>query len=338
MRRGVLLANLGSPDTCDTAAVRRYLNEFLMDRHVLDLPWPLRRLVVSAFILPTRPKRSATAYQAIWRDVPPGSPLTHHTLALAAQLRQFTSATVAVGMRFGSPGLAQALKELSAAEEIFLVPLYPQHAASTRVTTVARVRALTATPVRVMPPFFNDAGFLNASAARIRATMTAGDHVLFSYHGLPERHVKRADPTQAHCLTRGDCCDAPSAASATCYRHQCLATSRALAQRLGVEEHSTSFQSRLGRLPWLAPYTDEVLAELPARGVRRLTVACPAFVADNLETLEEIGIRGRETFLAAGGEAFRLAPCLNDDAAWARTIAAWCDAPPPEAPFDRLAA
>ena len=334
MQRGLLLANLGSPDACDVPAVRRYLNEFLMDRHVLDLPWPLRRLVVSAFILPTRPKRSAAAYQAIWRDVAPGSPLIHHTLALAARLRRFTEAPVAVGMRFGSPGLAQALEELSAANEIFLVPLFPQHAASTRVTTVAQVRRSTAKAVRVMPPFHGDAGFLDASAERLRATMAPGDHVLFSYHGLPERHVRRADPTGSHCLAQSGCCDAPSAASGTCYRYQCLATSRALAERLGLHHHSTSFQSRLGRLPWLAPYTDQTLAELPARGVRRPTVACPAFVADNLETLEEIGIRGRATFLNAGGEAFRLAPCLNDDAAWARTIAGWCESPPPEAPFD----
>ena len=338
MSRGILLANLGSPDTCDAAAVRRYLNEFLMDPHVLDLPWPLRRLVVSAFILPTRPKRSAAAYRAIWRDAPPGSPLLHHTMALAAQVRRRTDAPVAVGMRYGAPTLADAIAELAATDEIFLVPLYPQHAASTRVTTVARVRSLAPQPVRVMPPFFDDAGFLDASAARIRATMAPGDHVLFSYHGLPERHVQRADPTGAHCLAHEDCCAQPSPASATCYRHQCLATTSALAERLGLTSHSTSFQSRLGRLPWLTPYTDRVLAQLPGQGVRRLTVTCPAFVADNLETLEEVHIRGRATFLDAGGEAFRLAPCLNDDAAWARTIAAWHESPPPEAAADRAVA
>lgn len=338
MRRGVLLANLGSPDGADARSVRRFLDEFLMDPRVLDLPWPLRRLVVSAFILPTRPRRSAAAYRAIWRDVAPGSPLLHHTLALAARVREHTAAPVAVGMRYGRPGLAAALAELDAAEEIFLVPLFPQHAAATRATTVARVRALTAKPVRVMPPFFDTDGFLDASAASIRATMAPGDHLLFSYHGLPERHIQRADPTGAHCLAREDCCATASSAGATCYRRQCLATTRGISERLGISQHSTSFQSRLGRMAWLKPYTDQVLAQLPAKGVRRLTVACPAFVADNLETLEEIGIRGRETFLAAGGEAFRLAPCLNDDTAWARAIAAWCEEPPAQAPFDAAGA
>ena len=328
--RGVLLANLGSPAGCDTRSVRRYLNEFLMDPHVLDVPWPLRRLIVSAFILPTRPRRSAAAYRSIWRDEAPGSPLVHHTEALAARLRALTPHMVTAGMRYGRPSLADAVHALRSVDEIFLVPLYPQHADSTRTTTITRVRSLADMPVRVMPPFFRDAAFIDGMAARIRAAREPDDHVLFSYHGLPERHLTKADPTGSHCLRADDCCEVASSAHDTCYRHQCQETTSALVAKLGLEHHSMSFQSRLGRLPWLRPYTDEVLAALPGRGVRRVTVACPSFTADNLETLEEIGMRGRETFLTAGGTAFRLVPCLNDDPDWARAIAQWCDAPPAE--------
>ena len=325
--RGVLIANLGSPDGCDAASVRRYLNEFLMDPYVMDVPWPIRRMIVSGFILPTRPRRSAEAYRAIWRDHAPGSPLIHHTMALAERIRGLTGLKVAVGMRYGTPSLEDAIASLGAVEEILLAPMYPQHAASTRTTTIERVKAMATVPVRVMPPFYARAAFLDAVARLVRETMAPDDHVVFSYHGLPERHITKADPTGSHCLARADCCETPSPAHATCYRHQCFETTRSLARRLGVRCHSTSFQSRLGRLPWLRPYTDELLAELPARGVRSITVACPAFTADNLETLEEIGIRGRATFLGAGGTSFRLAPCVNDDPEWARGLAAWCTGP-----------
>ena len=325
---GVLIANLGSPAGCDTASVRRYLNEFLMDPHVLDVPWPIRRMIVSGFILPTRPRRSAEAYRAIWRDDAPGSPLIHHTMTLAERVRDLTGLKVAVGMRYGEPSLAHGIASLGTVDEILLVPMYPQHATSTRTTTIERVKSLATVPVRVMPPFYARAAFLDAVARLVRETMAPDDHLVFSYHGLPERHITRADPTGSHCLARADCCETTSPAHATCYRHQCLETTRALAQRLGTAHHFTSFQSRLGRLPWLRPYTDELLAELPGKGIRSITVACPAFTADNLETLEEIGIRGRATFMAAGGDAFRLAPCLNDDEEWARGVAGWCADPP----------
>ncbi len=326
--RGVLIANLGSPAGCDAASVRRYLNEFLMDPHVMDVPWPIRRMIVSGFILPTRPRQSAEAYRAIWREEAPGSPLIHHTQALAERVRRLTGLRVAVGMRYGAPSLADGIAALGGVGEIFLVPMYPQHAASTRTTTIERVRALATAPVRVMPPFYARPAFLDAVARLVRETMAPEDHLVFSYHGLPERHLLRADPTGSHCLGRADCCEIPSPAHATCYRHQCLETTRALAERIGLARHFTSFQSRLGRLPWLRPYTDELLAELPGKGIRSITVACPAFTADNLETLEEIGIRGRAAFMAAGGDSFRLAPCLNDDEEWARGVAGWCTDPP----------
>jgi ferrochelatase len=335
LRRGVLLANLGSPDGYDVASVRRYLNEFLMDPHVLDLPWPIRRFIVSGLILPTRPKKSSRAYSAVWRKSNPGSPLVYFSEQLTNQVRRSTNIRVALGMRYGSPSLQTAITSLGEVDEIFLIPMYPQHASSTRTTTIERVKSLSNVPVRVMPPFYDDPAFLNGVARLLQSTMEPTDFVLFSYHGLPERHITKADPTGSHCLTLGECCQQDSPAHKTCYRYQCFATTEALVKRLGLERHATCFQSRLGRLPWLKPYTDELLKTLPSRGVRDLTVVCPAFTADNLETLEEIGIRGRKIFSDAGGKSFRVAPCLNDDTKWAHAIAAWCENIPDENAFDR---
>lgn len=320
--------------------VRRYLGEFLMDRHVIDLPWPLRRALVSGVILPFRPRRSAHAYRSIWTAQ--GSPLLVHARALAAALaarlrqRRAAGATedpdaapVFLAMRYGEPSLAGAITAITAAglRRLLLVPLYPQHADATRTTTIEAVRALAAPAglaVDVLPPFHADAGYLDAQAACIRPLLAGTDHLLLSYHGLPERAVRRADPTGQHCLRSADCCTVPSPAHATCYRSQCLATTAALRDRLGLPDSqvTTAFQSRLGRARWLGPYTDATLAALAGRGIRRLAVAAPAFVADNLETLEELGMRGREAFRAAGGEELTLAPCLNADPRWVDALAA----------------
>ncbi|MCZ6887894.1 MAG: ferrochelatase [Gammaproteobacteria bacterium] len=334
--RGVLLANLGSPAACDTASVRAYLDEFLMDPFVMDVAWPLRRLIVSAFILPTRPKRSAAAYASIWRDEEPGSPLVYHGQMLAHALAARISMPVALGMRYGAPSFETALTRLAEVDEVLLIPLFPHHADSTRTTSIHRVRALVGDrAMRVLPPFYAEDGYIDALVATSRATVEQAEHVLFSYHGLPERHLTKADPTGNHCLASQACCEKDSAAHATCYRHQCFVTTRRLVDALGIESHSTSFQSRLGRLPWLQPYTNEVLVELARSGVRHLAVICPAFTADNLETLEEIGIAGRRIFLDAGGERLDLTPCLNACETWVDTLANWCEQPPDEAPFDR---
>jgi ferrochelatase len=240
-------------------------------------------------------------------------------------------------MRYGEPGINAAIERLASQgiTRLNLVCLYPQHADSTRQTTIEAVSAALPDGVElaVIPPFFDDPDYLNAQAGVIERNLPeTWDHLLLSYHGLPERHLTRADPTGSHCLANADCCEVPSVAHATCYRHQARVTSRCLAERLGIpsDRWSISYQSRLGRLPWLEPYTDQVLAELPGRGVRHLAVACPAFVADNLETLEEIGIAGRETFLEAGGESFQLIPCLNDDDVWVSTLARWLTGPGPQ--------
>lgn len=333
MSRGILLVNLGTPASCTTRDVRRYLNEFLMDPYVLDVPWPLRRFIVSAFILPFRPKRSAEAYSKIWDHAGPGtgSPLLHYSRNLAAAARSELSLPCELAMRYGQPGLAEAVERLrdQGTTELLLVPLYPQFADSTWTTTAKAVERLVdgSMQLEVLPPFYARGNYVDALAASVREHLPeTWDHLLLSYHGLPERHITRADPTGAHCLQVPDCCQTPSQAHATCYRHQCLRTSELLAEALAIapQRYTVSFQSRLGRLPWLQPYTDQTLAALPARGVRHLVVACPAFVADNLETQEEIGLSGRDAFIEAGGESFTLVPCLNDRGDWIRALTAWC--------------
>jgi protoporphyrin/coproporphyrin ferrochelatase len=331
--QGVLLVNLGTPASTATADVRRYLNEFLMDPYVLDLAWPLRRALVSGVILPFRPKRSAHAYAKVWDAAGPGtgSPLLHYSRRLADALSQHLGLPCELGMRYGDPSLGSAVARLrdQRVDEVLLVPLYPQFADSTWSTTVTAVTKLIGEQMklRVLSPFYARPGYVDSLAATVREHLPERwDHLLLSYHGLPERHIIRADPTKKHCLQSPDCCEVPSPAHATCYRHQCVRTSQLLAQALGVDasRYTVSFQSRLGRLPWLAPYTDQTLEALPSRDVRHLVVACPAFVADNLETLEEIGMAGRETFLAAGGETFTLVPCLNERPDWVAALASWC--------------
>jgi protoporphyrin/coproporphyrin ferrochelatase len=330
---GILLVNLGTPASTAIADVRRYLNEFLMDPYVLDVSWPARRAIVSGFILPFRPKRSSEAYAKVWDAAGPGtgSPLLHYSRLLTGAVGERLGVPCELGMRYGQPSLASALARLEArgVTEVLLVPLYPQFADSTCSTTVRAVTDLAGGGMKlhVLPPFYARPGFIDCLAATVREHLPARwDHLLLSYHGLPERHVTRADPTGSHCLRSPDCCAVRSPAHATCYRHQCFRTSELLADALGIEpaRFTVSFQSRLGRLPWLEPYTDHTLAALPGNGVKHLVVACPAFVADNLETLEEIGLAGRKTFLSAGGESFTLVPCLNDRGDWVEALAGWC--------------
>lgn len=328
VNRAVLLVNLGTPSSPSVADVRRYLNEFLMDPHVLNAPWPVRRFIVSAFILPFRPKRSAAAYASIWSER--GSPLLHHTEQLGEAVAAKVGALCLVAMRYGEPSIAQALERLQAGgcTEVLLAPLFPQHADSTRTTIIAAVRKRLPADMRmeILPPFHAREDYIACQTQHVRRYLPKDwDHLLLSYHGLPEQHISKADPTGAHCLRSADCCERSSPAHATCYRHQCYATARSLIRELQApaERVGVSFQSRLGRLPWLRPYTDQRLAELPAEGVRRLAVYCPSFVADNLETLEEIGIQGRETFLRAGGEKLTLLPCLNATPEWVEVLASW---------------
>jgi ferrochelatase len=329
---GALLVNLGTPDAPRTPEVRRYLREFLSDPYVLDMPAPGRFLLLYGIILPLRPARSAEAYRKIWTDR--GSPLMVHSLdlleAVRAELEPDTP--VELAMRYGNPSIATGLRALRrrGVWHVTALPLYPQYAASTTDSVAVELAAAvaredTAQDIVCLPPFYDDPGFIRAFADVGRPVLGSAkpDHVLMSYHGLPERQILKGDPGGAHCLKTESCCRAISSVNARCYRAQCYATSRLLAEALDLApgEYTVSFQSRLGRTPWIRPYTDQMLAELARRGVRRLAVLCPSFVADCLETLEELGIRGREQFLAAGGEAFTLVPSLNAHPTWVRTVA-----------------
>ncbi|MDP2310162.1 MAG: ferrochelatase [Pseudomonadota bacterium] len=320
----MLLINLGTPDAPETAEVRRYLGQFLMDARVIDIPTPARWILVNLLITPTRAPKSAKAYRAIWRK--DGSPLLVYSRALSAAVEKELGQPVTLAMRYGNPSIEAALEALGEVDRLVVVPLYPQYASSSTGTALealfaALSRRAFVPPVSVMPPFFDDPGFLDAQAALARPLVDGADHVLFSYHSLPERHIRDASPG---CELTTRCCLPPSGrVPPSCYRAQCLATTRGLVSRLGLAEgaFSESFQSRLGREEWLKPTTDKVVPELARRGVKRLAVLCPSFVADCLETLEEIGVRARDEFLAAGGEELRLVPCVNDDPTWAAALA-----------------
>jgi protoporphyrin/coproporphyrin ferrochelatase len=328
MNKGVLLVNLGSPDSPSVVDVRRYLREFLMDGRVLDAPWPVRFCVVHFAILPFRPKHSAEAYQKIW--TPAGSPLVVTSRNVQAKLQQRVSIPVELAMRYQNPSIPQAVRNLAqkGADEVLLIPLFPHYAMSSFETAVERVKEVAAAfapqmRLQVQPPCFGDPEYITALVGSAQAYLQRDyDHLLFSFHGLPERHLRKSDPTGRHCLAAENCCTSPSPAHATCYRAQCFKTVAAFVKQAGVPEgkYSISFQSRLGRDPWLKPYTDFELPRLAQNGVKRLLVMCPAFVSDCLETLEEIGLRGRDTFLEAGGTESTLIPCLNEHPLWLEAL------------------
>jgi ferrochelatase len=332
MAHGLLLINLGTPDAPTTPAVRRYLREFLGDPRVLDISRVGRALLLNAVILPTRPARSAEAYRAIW-DPERGSPLLYHSRDLATRVAERLGAgwRVELAMRYASPSIERGLDALIAAnvDRIVVLPLFPQYASSSTGTAVARVMELAGEKwnvpaLDVVPAFFDDPGFLDAFAAVGRPALAAAaaDHVLFSFHGLPVRQIMKTDATGAHCFASATSCD--SLANPSCYRAQCFHTARALAARLELpaEQYTVTFQSRLGRTPWIEPFTDVEIPKLAAQGKKRLAVFCPAFVADCLETVEEIGIRAVAQWKAAGGEALTLVPSLNATPAWVDAVAA----------------
>ncbi len=324
MSKGVLLVNLGSPDSPSVPDVRRYLREFLMDGRVLDVNWFVRFCVVNFAILPSRPKHSAEAYQSIW--TPQGSPLVVTSRNLQAKLQQRVTVPVGLAMRYQNPSIPDAVRGLKdkGVTELLVIPLFPHYAMSSYETAVERVREVAAQiapsmTLRIQPPYFDQPDYIEALAGTAREYLDRGyDHLLFSFHGVPERHIRKSDPTGCHCLRVPDCCQTPNPAHEYCYRAQCFKTAAALARQAGVPagKHSIAFQSRLGRDPWLKPYTDTELERLAGQGVKRLLVICPAFVSDCLETIEEIGMRGKEAFLNAGGGDFTMIPCLNEHPLW----------------------
>ena len=323
-KRAVLLVNLGSPDSPSVPDVRRYLREFLMDGRVLDTAWPIRFCVVNFAILPRRPKESAHAYSTIWTKE--GSPLVVISKNVQRLLQQRLSIPVELAMRYQNPSIDNAVKKLAAqgVTETLLIPLFPHYAMSSYETAVVRVqdamqRFAPRATLKVVDPYYDDPDYIEALVASAREYLDGGyDHLLFSFHGIPERHLRKADPTGCHCLRAENCCETPSEAHQFCYRAQCLKTMRQFVAKAGVPpgKYSFAFQSRLGRDPWLKPYTDFELERFAKEGIKKLLVICPAFVSDCLETIEEIGMRGRVSFLEAGGKEFALIPCMNEHPQW----------------------
>lgn len=325
MKKGLLLINLGTPKSPRFKDVWNYLREFLSDRRVIDLPWPLRYLLVYAIILPTRTKKSSHAYQAIWTES--GSPLRYHSENLCQKLKTKLEGNyqVAFAMRYGKPELNDALKELKNCGEITVLPLYPQYSSAATGSAIEYFlktieRDPTFPSINIIRDFYNHQAFINALALQIKPYIEVNDHILFSYHGIPERHlVCKKLPNVCK-----NACPIPSEKNQnqTCYRAQCFATTGLIAQKLKLDanKYTTSFQSRLGKTPWIKPYTDNILSNLAKQGIKKLAVVCPAFVTDCLETLEEIGIRALEDWKKLGGESLSLIPCLNDSDAWCEAI------------------
>ena len=299
---GVLLMNLGTPGAPEPAAVRRYLAEFLSDPRVVEIPQIAWQPILRGIILRTRPKKSAHAYSLVWTEH--GSPLAHYTRSKAAKLRDAFGPNVIIdwAMRYGTPAIADRLTALIQAgcDRILLAPMYPQYCAATTATAndkafalLSRLRAQPA--VRTLPPYYDDPAYIGALKDSIAGALAdldfTPDLILASFHGMPERTLHLGDPYHCHCQK----------------------TARLLGEALG-RPVEIAFQSRFGRAKWLEPATDATLAALPGRGVKKVAVVAPGFSVDCLETLEELAIRGRETFLAAGGTDFAYLPCLNDSA------------------------
>ncbi len=329
---GVVLMNLGSPDSTSVKDVRTYLRQFLMDERVIDVPYLARYILINGIIVPFRAPKSAEAYATIWTKE--GSPLVVLTKQLQKALQQQVDVPVEVAMRYGNPTVAAAFDNLLTnhpdLDEVLAIPLYPHYAMSSYETAVEyakEVHAAGAYPfsIKFLKPFYNEPNYIHALAENIKPFLEQShDHILFSYHGIPGRHVRKSDVTGCHCLKVENCCQIPSPAHAQCYRHQVFTTTQLVMQALQIPEdqYSIAFQSRLGK-GWLQPFTDKRLEEMPKEGIKKLLILCPAFVSDCLETLEEIDERGKESFMDAGGESYTMIPCLNTNPLWVNVLGNW---------------
>jgi ferrochelatase len=300
-----------------------YLKEFLSDDLVIDYPKLLQQILVNWIIIPSRYKNTREAYSEIWTDL--GSPLINNTISLGEKISTKSGVPLEVAMRYQYPSIEEGLVNLrdKGCSDIFVVPLYPHYAMSTTLTTekeVKRIEHELSLNLNLIfaEPFYKEEGYIESLSQTIDLNrQEKSDYLLFSYHGIPNRHLTKTDPTKSHCLKVQNCCDVESEAKPYCYKAQVIETSRLCANKLNLDndQWSISFQSRIGP-GWIEPFTDKELVKLVEKGVKKLDVVCPAFVIDNLETLEEMNIRGKETFLEAGGESFNYIPCLNDDNTW----------------------
>lgn len=332
MKKGVLLVNLGSPDSPEPKDVKKYLGEFLMDERVIDVPLWARTLLVKGIILKTRPKASAAAYKKIWWEE--GSPLIVLSESLKDKIQAQVEVPIALAMRYGSMTIKKGLQQLvdKGVDEVLLFPLYPQFAMATTETILVLAEEIRTAhfpnlKIESVPAFYNKPDYIDVLAKSIEKSLKGKtyEHLLFSYHGVPERHIRKSDITKSHCQINETCCATPSKAHEFCYRHQCLEVTRLVAKQLNLKEDtcSTSFQSRLGFDPWLQPYTDRTIERLGKQGIKSMAIVTPAFVSDCLETLEEIAMEGQEIFHEMGGETFTTIPCLNDDPEWVALLSKW---------------
>ncbi|MGV0847923.1 ferrochelatase [Empedobacter falsenii] len=326
-KKGLLLVNLGSPKSPSVNDVKEYLGEFLMDERVIDYNWILRSLLVKGIILNTRPSKSAVAYKKIWTN--DGSPLLVITDKIKNKLQSIIDIPVEIGMRYAEPSIEKGISNLveKGVDNIVLFPLYPQYAMSTIESVIVKTEEIRKAKfpfikIKYVEPFYNKDIYIDCLVESIKEKFSNDfDALLFSYHGIPERHIFKTDPTNT-CNLR-DCCDREyNPSHQFCYRHQCFETTKKVIEKLNLSPEKTivSFQSRLGRDKWIEPYTDSTLEQLPSRGVKRLAIICPAFISDCIETLEEIVIEGKEIFFDNGGEVYEYIPCLNDNDAWIQVI------------------
>jgi ferrochelatase len=326
-KKGVLLVNLGTPDSSSTADGRKYLDEFLMDGRVIDVNPVWRAALVKGLIVPFRGPKSAKLYKEIWSEST-GSPLLYYSIRQAELLQEKlgNEYQVELAMRYQSPSIESALKKLKNAqvESIRVLPLFPHYASASSGSVIEKVMELvskwqTIPNISFINSFHDNEDMIETFAENARQYQPENfDHILFSFHGLPERQLINSDHSGVHCLKNENCCASLNENNKFCYSAQCHDTARLIAGRLGIpkNKYTICFQSRLGKDPWVKPYTSEVIKELATKGVKSLLVFCPAFVADCLETVYEVTVEYGDEFKALGGERVQLVESLNDKPLW----------------------
>jgi ferrochelatase len=331
--KGVLIVNLGSPNSTEVNDVREYLDQFLMDERVIDFPKLIRKILVKGLILNIRPKKSSNAYKRIWWKE--GSPLIVISKKFHKKIQKKSKVPVSLSMRYGNPSIKSGLKDLNdkGVKDVLVIPLYPQFAMSsvetiTVETNNVKNKFFPKMKLFHFPSFYNKPDYIKVLSNSIKDFLKDKkiDHLLFSYHGIPNRHILKSDITGSHCKMNGKCCFKKSEAHKYCYRHQCEITTLNVAKKLGLKKgsFSTSYQSRVTIIgSWLKPYTDKTILEFAKKGFKNIAVVTPAFVSDCLETLEEIGMEASEDFKENGGKELYLIPCLNYRDDWVNIASNW---------------